>query len=191
MAGKIKYSNDVNGNIQEVQGSDGRFNTSSRSDTRGYYNSRDESESFSLVYSDANCSAGDYVAYIRNDKTDGKHMVVRSIGLNSDSNTSFQLVTVTGTAGGGAVATTMANLNQAGVSKTATATAVTVVDSDTTPITGLTTAAVFDCANVVANGHEELRLQDQVRIGQDQAIAILCKAGTSLSAHGVIFVYFE
>ncbi len=189
--GKITYTNDVNGNLQEVQGSDGRLNVSSRADGRGYYNSRDESESFTLVYEDANCSSGDYVAYIKNTKTDGKHMVIRSVGLNSDTNTAFQFVTVSGTPAGGAVAATMNNLNQAGVAKTASADAFTVVDSDTTSISGLTTDKVLDCVNVSANGHEEFRLQDQLRIGQDQAVAVLCKAGTSVSAHGVIFVYFE
>jgi len=45
---------------------------------------------------------------------------------------------------------------------------------------------------VIAGGHEEFRFQDQVRIGQDQAVAIRMDAGTADSqVFGVIFFYFE
>ncbi len=188
---RIQYIDDVTGNLQETHGSDSRFNTSSRSDTRGYYNSRDESESYSLVFDDANCTVGDFCVHLQNTKTDGKHMVIRSASVNSDSNSAFDLVLVTGTAGGGAVAATPLNLNQAGVAKTATATANTVVDSDASPITGLTAGSEFDHVNVAANGHEEFRTEDQIRIGQDQAIGIRNKIGTGVSCFGIIFFYFE
>ena len=82
--GKLTYTNDENMNLQEVQGSDGRLNTSSRSDGRGYYNSRDESESYSLVFDDANATALDFIVYLRNDKTDGKHLVIRSASVNGE-----------------------------------------------------------------------------------------------------------
>ncbi len=188
---RIQYIDDVTGNLQEVHGSDSRFNTSSRSDGRGFYNSRDESESYSFVFDDANCTALDVVAHLQNTKTDGKHMVIRSASVNSDSNSAFSFNLMTGTAGGGAVAATPVNLNQAGVARTATVTANTVVDSDASPITGLTTGSEFDHVNVPANGHEEFRFEDQIRIGQDQAVGIVNKLGTGVSCFGIIFFYFE
>ncbi len=118
-------------------------------------------------------------------------MVIRSASVNSDSNSAFDFVIVTGTAGGGAVAATPVNLNQAGVAKTATVTASTVVDSDASPISGLTAGNELDHVNVLANAHEEFRFQDQVRIGQNQAVGIRCKIGTGVSCFGIIFFYFE
>jgi hypothetical protein len=44
---------------------------------------------------------------------------------------------------------------------------------------------------VVAGGHGEFLFQDQLRLGQDQAIAIKAKSGTGASAFGTIFFYFE
>jgi len=191
MAIEIEVENDNSGAQERVKGSDGRINVSARADTRGYYNSRDESESYTLTFEDANCSAGDFVVHITNIKTDGKHMVIRSASINSDSASSWRFVTTTGAAGGGAVAASPFNLNFAGVAKTATVTASTVVDSDSTPISGLTQGNEIDHVNVSAGGHEEFRFQDQLRIGQDQSVAIVCQNGTGVSGFGVIFFYFE
>ncbi len=77
------------------------------------------------------------------------------------------------------------------MARSATVTASTVVDSDASPITGLTVGSEFDHVNVVANGHEEFRVEDQIRIGQDQAIGIRNKIGTGVSCFGIIFFYFE
>lgn len=190
--GLLKYFSDRKGEgLQDVRGSDNRLNTSARSDGRGYYNSRDDSESFSLLFDDANCTAGDIIVHLQNKKTDGKHLVLRSIGINSDSVSEWDIVTVTGTAGGGAVAATPNNLNFAGVAKTAAVTANTVVDSDTTPISNLTVVDEFDHLAVIAGGHEEFRFENQVRLGQDQAVAVRCKTGTGVSGFGVIFFRFE
>lgn len=188
---RIEYIDDVNGNFQEAHGSDSRLNVSSRSDGRGYYNSRDESESYSLVFDDANATALDFVVYLKNDKSDGKHLVVRSVGVNAEVNMKVSFLIVTGTAGGGAAATPF-NLNQGGVVKIATATALTTADSSATPMSGLTAGAEIDHVNILAGGHEEFRFQDQLRLGQDQAMALRMDAGTADSQiFGVIFFYFE
>ena len=188
---RIQYIDDVSGNFQETHGSDSRLNVSSRADGRGYYNSRDENESYTLLFNDANCTAGDIIVHLQNKKTDGKHLVLRSIGINSDSASEWDIVTVTGTAGGGAVAATATNINFAGITKKATVTANTVVDSDTTPISNLTSVDEFDHLAVIAGGHEEFRFQDQVRLGEGQAVAVRCKTGTGVSGFGVIYFYFE
>ncbi len=189
---RIQYIDDVLGNFQEVHGSDSRLNVSSRIDARIYYNSRDQSQSYSLVYDDAACSAGDFNVSLFNTNTAGKHLVVHSIGVNSLAVASFKLHQVTGTAGGGAVSATPVNLNRAGTSNAATVTASTVANSDSSPITGLTSSNVMDHASVVASGHEEFRVADTIRLGQGQGIAVEMDSGANATrVFGVIFFYFE
>ena len=60
-----------------------------------------------------------------------------------------------------------------------------------TAITGLTTAGVFDHVACPADGHGEMLLDDRVRIGQDQAIALEYEQGTTGRTWGRISVYFE
>ena len=188
---RIQYIDDVLGNFQETHGSDSRLNVSSRSDGRGYYNSRDESESYSLLFDDANATALDFVVYLKNDKTDGKHLVLECITVNAEVNMKVSLHTVTGTAGGG-TAQAPVNLNFAGVAKTSTSTALTTADSGITPMTGLTVDKEIDHVNILANGHEEFNFKDQVRLGQDQAVAVRMDAGTNDSQlFGVIYYFFE
>lgn len=188
---KINFLTRTDGVESEAKGSDGRVDVSSRSDGRGYYNSRDESESYSLVFDDANATALDFVVYLKNTKTDGKHLVIRSASVNGEVKSKFSFLTVSGTAGGGTTATPV-NLNFAGVAKTATVTALATADSNSTPMSGLTADKELDHVQVVAGGHEEFRFQDQVRLGQDQAVAIRMDAGTADSqVFGVIFFYFE
>lgn len=189
---EIEQQNDVTNAKENVKGSDSRLNTSSRSDHRIYYNSRDKSQAFSFPFDDANCSPGDYIASLFNNKTDGSHLVIQRIGVNAEAAASFKLALVTGTAGGGAVAATPFRLNRAGQVNTATVTASTVVDSDTTPITGLSESAVIDHESLTANGHAEFQLNDTLRLGQDQGIAIEHESGSAgTRAFGVVFFYFE
>ena len=92
----ISFANDIT-NAQEVaQGSDGRLNVSSRSDSRGYYNSRDESEAYSLVWADASTATADYVLYWKNTNANGKHLVISAVGMNAQYRADFQLEVVTG-----------------------------------------------------------------------------------------------
>ena len=42
-----------------------------------------------------------------------------------------------------------------------------------------------------AYGHEEFRLDDTIRLGQNDAIAIEYEAGTTGDVAGVVFMYFE
>ena len=191
---QLTHESDVTGALEKVKGSDNRQNVSSRSDSRRYYNSRDRSETYSLVFDDANATTGDFIAYLRNNKTDGKTMVISAVGLNcAAASSSFKLSVVTGTAGGGTAATPT-NLNQADKAKSATVTALITADSGVTPMSGLTEDKVIDHAGInAAYGHEEFRLDDTLRIGQDQAVAIELEyaAASDVRAFGVIFFYFE
>ena len=186
MAHEIQYSSDKTGSLEKAAGSDNRFNVSSRQDSRGYYNSRDESLAFSLVWDDASSAAADFIIYWKNTDTTGKVLVISAVGLNSEQASSFKLHIVTGTAAAGSTITPLC-LNRS-TPKTAQATA---MEAAGTAITGLTTAGTVDHANCGADGHEELRLDDRLRIGQDQAVAIEYEQGTTGRTWGVIFGYYE
>lgn len=185
MAHEIQYTSDSTGSLEKARGSDSRFNVSSRQDSRSYYNSRDKSQAFSLLWDDSSSAAGDFILYWKNTDTTGKHLVIDSAGLNSENAGSFKLHVVTGTAAG--VSVTPVCLNQA-TPKTAQATA---VEAAGTAITGLTSSFVIDHVSATAGGHQEFRLDDRLRIGQDQAIAIEFEQGTTGRTWGVIFGYYE
>ena len=185
MAHELQYTSDLSGSLEKAQGSDNRLNVSSRGDSRSYYNSRDESQAFSVVWDDASSVAGDMIIYWKNTNLNGKVLVVDSVGLNSEQAASFKLHLVTGTATGTTV--TPFCLNQASP-KTAAA---TTIEAAGTAITGLTSAGVIDHASVPVDGHEEFRLDDRLRIGQDQAIAIEYEQGTTGRTWGVIFGFYE
>ncbi len=185
---KIGYTNDQSLNEQVTQGSDGRLNTSARADGRRYYNSRDKRESYSLVWDDASSESGDFVLYWKNTDTNGRHLVIAAVGLNSILGSDFALQIVTGDATGGAVATPVC-LNRAAPLE-AQALARTAV---TGPLSGITASVTLDLATVPPRGHDEFRLQDTVRIPQGGAIAILCKTVDSGPSRtfGVVFGFYE
>jgi len=182
---EIGFANDVTNAQEKTRGSDGRLNVSSRTDNRMYYNSRDESQAFTVVWDDADSEAGDYVVSWKNTTATGKTLVIEGIGVNAIQASSFKLAKVTGTAVG--VAVTPFCLNQA-VPLTASA---TCVEAAGTAITGLTEEAVIDHAGCTATGHEEFRLRDGLRIGPAQTIAIEYERGTTGRTWGVIFGYYE
>ena len=184
---KIFVASDVTGAEEQVGGSNNRMNVSSRADSRSYYNSRDRQSAYSLVWSDITTEAGDFVAYWKNTDTTGKHLVIDACGLNSTLAADFQLVEVTGTAAGG-TETTPTCLNRA-APRVAQATAWTAASG---PITGLAAGVIIDHAGVTITGHDEFRLDDRLRIGQDGAVAIRCLNSTGTGrSWGVIFGYYE
>jgi hypothetical protein len=186
MAHEIQYTSDKTKSLEKAQGSDNRFNVSARSDSRSYYNSRDISLAFSLVWDDASSEAGDFIVYWANTDTTGKQLVIDSVGLNSENAASFKLHVVTGVAAAGASVSPFC-LNRA-TPKTAQAIG---MEAAGTAITGLTSAGVVDHASTAIAGHEEFRLDDRLRIGQDQAIAVEYEQGTTGRTWGVIFGYYE
>ena len=185
MAFKIGFKSDKSKSQEEAEGSDNRLNVSSRQDSRRYYISRDESDAYTVVWDDASSSAGDFIIYLKNTHVGGKEMVVSAIGLNSELACSFKLHLVTGAASGTAV--TPFNLNRV---KTKAA-AATCVEAAGTPIANISSTAVIDHASCTADGHEEFRLDDTLRLGQEDAIAIEFEQGSDARTWGVIFFYFE
>ena len=193
---RIQYVGDDGSGFDEVQGSDRRFNVSSRSDGRAYYNSRDRSESYVATFDDANATAADYVFYLKNTKTDGKHLVIQHVGLNCEGTYGvFKMVLVDSSVSpSGGTTITPVNNNQAGVAKSATVDCQGPTDSDSTP---MTLSAVTDQLAIFSSssafGSFDFSFDDQVRLGQNQAIAIELDAAsaTSVRTFGAVFFYFE
>ena len=185
--GEINYKNDRTRACEVAEGSDGRLNVSSRSDTRSYYISRDEGGAYSVPFDFQSATAGEFGCYWKNSDT-AKTLVIDSIGVNSVEASRVKLWFVTGTAGGG-TSLTPTNLNK--MSGNASQSISMEGGSASTGITGLTTAELIDFIYVPALGHEEFRLQDRVRLGQNDAIAIEYDEGTTGDLSGVVFGFFE
>lgn len=183
---KIQIAHDVTGNEQEVRGSDNRLNVSSRADNRAYYNSRDVKQTYTMTFDHQAAASGEYSAYLQNTSED-KVLVISSVGINTVENSKLKLCFVSGTAAGGVVKTPV-NLNK---SSPNSAKGNFREGSEGSPITGLTNLGEVDYAYVTANGHQEFRLTDRVRLGQNDAIAINYHEGVSGDCAGVFFGYYE
>lgn len=184
---KIDYKNDVTRAGEEAEGSDGRLNVSSRADNRAYYNSRDKGQCYSMPYEFNTSDSTEYAAYLKNTSTD-KTMVISSIGVNSEVATRWKLNFVTGTAAAGDTVTPT-NLNNSSPHD-AVATAMEGASAGT-GITGLTAVNIIDYVGTAATGHEEIRLSDRVRLGQNDAIGLNVHETAGGDVWGIIFFYYE
>ena len=186
---EIQFENDTTGALEKVHGSDGRLNVSSRADGRRYYNSRDDKQTYSFTWTFADAATGETAAYLKNTSTDGKHLVIDSVGLNAAAATRFKMSFVKGAAANG-TAVTPTNLNKTS-SNAANATAEEGAGTGA-GITNLTPDGEIDFAFCTADGHEEFRLADTVRLGQNDAVEIeVFETSGAPDVSGVIFFYFE
>ena len=118
---QIAFQNDVTGALEFTHGSDGRFNVSSRSDARAYYNSRDVGQTYTMVWDHTGAAIGEYSFYLQN-TSPTLELVCSNLVINSETSAEkFKLFFVTGVAGDGATVTPT-NLNK-GSSNAAAATA--------------------------------------------------------------------
>ena len=187
---RIEFKNDKNRATEEAEGSDGRLNTSSRSDNRAYYNSRDEQLCFTVPFDFQASESGEFVVYWQNTSSD-KDLVISSIGINTFLASRFKLHFVSGAASGGNEITPT-NLNKSS-SKDAPSNS-REGGSGATGIDNITSISLIDFLYVGAGMHEEFRLSDRVRLGQNDAIAIEVDetaGGATADVSGVIFGYFE
>jgi len=185
---KIEFQNDVTRAQEETAGSDGRLNVSSRADNRAYYNSRDEGQCYSMTYNHPSAGNGEYSFYLKNTSTT-KTLVISSVGVNTTNIARCKLWFVTGTAGDG-IARTPRNLN---ASSPNDATVIALHDGAGTTISNLTVSGdEIDDIQLPADHHEELRLTDRIRLGQNDAVALELDLGTTTpTIFGVVFFYFE
>ncbi len=184
---KIGYEDDVTGALSTTKGSDGRLNVSSRTDSRGYYISRDQKQSYSWVFDHTAAAAGQYSFYLQNTSAT-LELVISHIGINSDLGTNCKLWFTTGAAANG---TTMTGTNTHGGVGVAAANG--LQDGGGTPISGFTLDKIIDFVKVPIEGHEELRLDDRIRLSQNQGLTLEVDAVTSGTpqSFGVVFGYFE
>lgn len=185
---RIEFKNDQTRALEEVEGSDGRLNVSSRSDGRAYYISRDNGQAYSATFAHASAADAEYSWVLQNTSTT-RTLVIEHVGINATTISRSQLVFVTGTTAAGIVLTPR-NLN-AGSTNDAECTF--THDGSGTPITiGSASGIPIDDVNIGIHGHEEFRLADTVRLGQNDAIACqLITGDTTPLITGVVFFFFE
>lgn len=170
MAINIEVSSDKTGGTEVIQGSDRRFNVSSRQDSRIYYNSRDDSLSFTLNWDDASTATGDYVLIWINDHV-SKTLVVEGIEIGSQYGSDWQLQSISSPVAGGGTVATPGCLNRVKTS-VAQATARTAVSATVT--IGGSIDIILSHKSVGAREGDDWDLHDSVRIGPGGAVALQC-----------------
>jgi hypothetical protein len=185
---RIEVKNDITRGIEEIEGSDGRLNVSARSDGRVYYISRDAGQAYAGTFEHSAAADGQYSFYLQN-TSPTKRMVIRSVGVNADAISRVKLHFVTGTAANG-VAVVPRNLNGASPNDAA---CTFLNDGGGTAITiGALSGTPVDDYTIGAAGHAELRLEDSVFLGQNDAVALEMDTTSSTSLiTGVVFFFFE
>jgi hypothetical protein len=185
---EITYQNDVTGSVQKARGSDGRLNVSSRGDGRAYYNSRDKGQCYSVSFEHPLSAAGEYSLYFQNNSTD-KDFVVSGVEIHSDLGARLKVWFVTGTAANG-VAVTPVNMNR---SSNNDASASVLNDGGGTAISGLTQDGLIDFLGLGPTSGDRLLIEDLVRLGQGDAIAIEMDEAVSGTPDiwGTLSGYFE
>lgn len=182
----IDYKNDKTRAHEQMEGSDGRANVSSRSDSRAYYNSRDQKQTYSVTFDHQSAVAGEFSVYVENtSKT--LDLVISEAVINSVEFSRVKMWFVSGTAAGG-TELTPTNLNKGSSN-----------DSDSLcrqgdsgdSITGLTTIGQIALHYIPAANSGEISLHDTVRLGQNDAIAIQYAEGTTGDFAGHIDMFFE
>jgi len=148
-----------------------RLNTSSRSNPREFYASRDEGRAYSAMYVDMTLVAGDICAYLKNDSST-RNLFIGDITVGGVSDGSYKIFKVTGTAAAGATVTP-ASLN---LSKSIPAEA-TAMSGDTS-ITGLTFVEQLSFMRHPALSQVEESYDGTIILGPGDAIAIEMDAGT-------------
>ncbi len=186
---RIEFKNDRTRATEETEGSDGRLNVSSRSDSRPYYNSRDEGQCYTMTFNHPSAGDGEFSFYLQNTSVN-QTLVVSSIGINADDIARFKLWFVTGTATNGVSRVPM-NLNRTSPNDAAASTA--LHDGAGTAMDGFAVSGQeIDDIQLIKNGHAELRLTDRIRLGQNDAISLEMQLGTTTpDVFGVVFFYYE
>lgn len=189
MALEISFANDVTNAIERARGSDGRINVSARSDSRAYYNSRDEQSMYTLTGEDASSADGDFVLYWKNTAQDGRHLVITKLVMWSEGAHAWILHQGNATVATGGVATTPKNLNLANP-KSAPATART---ADSSTIAGVSAASEISHAGAGADEEAHMEFDDTLRLGQDQSILLEAHemSGTPDKTRFTAFGYYE
>jgi len=174
--------NDGKGSGRSVSVSNNnRLDTSARSASRQYYESRDEGQVYTATYIDAGAVANEETAYIQNTST-VKDMVIDQIFIAPDTASQWTVKFVTGTGSGTTV--TPVNMN-----KSSSNTAVVNCLGGVGGVTGLTDDGVIGVVWTPANNTSLFDSNEAIRLGQDDALAIECE--TSCAVNIMIFFHYD
>jgi len=184
----IEFKNDRTRAKEELEGSDGRANVSSRSDDRSYYNSRDEKQTYSFVYEFNAAESGEFAAYLKNTSTVGLQFIPTQVFVSASANIRIKLWSVTGTAAGG---TEVVGANDNLTTDNTPTALAQEGGSAATGITGLTTDRILGIARCGANDTQIIPVKDSVRLGQNNAIAVEVDDGTAADVEVTVLGYFE
>ncbi len=189
MALEISFANDVTNAIERARGSDGRMNVSARTDSRAYYNSRDEQSMYTVEWEDDTSATGDFVLYWKNTATDGRHLVIVKIECWSDNIAHWILHQGDNVAATGGKSVTPKNLNLAN-SQTAPATART---ADTSTIAGVGASSLIAHSGAPLQGPAIFQFGDTLRLGQEQNILLEMQLATGSPdlTYGTAYGYYE
>lgn len=126
-------------------------------------------------------NTGDEIMYIKNNSS-SKLLVIDKVTVNSVNAGFFELFDVSGTAAGTIVTGKNTNLTSGNV-----ADATSYGDAS---VTGLTIGDRIDLARTAANGRTDMKLNDVLILGQNNAIAVTYTGSTGLTDI-IITGYFE
>ncbi len=158
-----------------------RLDVSARVASRQYYESRDTGQVYTVISIDATAVANEETMYVQNTST-SKDMVIEKVTISADVDHQWRIKFVTGTAAGGSLLTPV-NLNKASSN---TASAVCRGDG---AVTGLTDDGDITIVRIGADDHDEIRFDEALRLGQDDAIAIECEL--NCAAEIVVSFHFD
>lgn len=180
--GKILVTNDVTRALEEVEGSDGRMNVSSRSDSRSYYVSRDNGQVYTFN-SEFDAVSGQEVIYIKNTSST-KKLFISQIILGAGSEADWEVFEVTsGTAAGTSV--TPKNLNLSSSNDAAS----TVFGN--AQVTGSLSGDTI--SHIISSSATSVRLSygDALILGQNDDISITYSSSASSEVEVTVQGFFE
>ena len=177
------------GGFEQIRGSNHRLDVSARSDTRSFYNARDQKQNYNMVWEHTASGTGEYSVYLKSiHKT--KSLIITHISLNADNLARLKLWDVSGSAAGDGVIIVGKNTN---LMSTNIAEISALHDGGGTPISTISKKgeALGDVA-LVAHGYGEFLINDSLILGPNSAIAIEMVLGTSTpKIWGMISFFFE
>jgi hypothetical protein len=190
----LDFFNDIDGKREVAHGSDGRLNVSSRTDERIYYNSRDTSETFTFNFDDANADAADFVFYLKNGNTNGKHLIIHDVQIVGEAVSNiYKLHTISAVTSGGTAVTPLCSNRAA--PKSASVTCLATTDSSGgTPMVLVSSGEIWTVSHSGgAYSGVNFELDDTLRLGQDQAVGLELDFTSTADSRvfGSVHFYFE
>jgi len=184
MAEEIGYTTPA-GVPGKVSGSDARLNTSSRSSQRIHYVSRDDEQAYTVTSHDPSAAVNTYPIYLQNTSSNNLLLYVDKIIAGGVAGILWKVWFVTGTADSGNLLTAV-NMNKT------SSNAAAVISRGDDAIGSLTVDGEITTFRSDANSHDDVKFDDAIILGQNDAIALEADAVTSTAiAEITISFYME